>query len=117
MSTEVPIYGNESITPKTLEAIRNHPSALPSQLGYIEPGPETVSALIQIMGWTQNQVAIITGVNFSDKKGSPTVRRWKTTSKDHRQIPYSAWRLMLLVAGVVDIHNDRDSLGAKRVTK
>ncbi len=117
MSTEIPIYGSGSTTPATLEAIRNHPSALPSQLGYIAPNAETVNALIQIMGWTQNQVAIITGVNFSDKKGSPTVRRWKTTSKDHRQIPYSAWRLMLLVAGAIDIHSDRDALGVKGLLK
>lgn len=111
MSTERPIYGNNTTTiPKTLAAFRNHPSTLPSQLGYQKPDAETVKALMEIMGWTQNQVAIMTGVNFTKEKGSSTVRRWKTLSKDHKQIPYSAWRLMLLVAGIVDIHSDKEAM-------
>lgn len=106
MSTEKPIYNTSPGVPRTLEAFRNHPSARAFVDGYEPPDADTVSALIDIVGWSQNQVAMLTGVNYNPKKGSPTVRRWKTKSDEHRQIPYAAWRLMLVAAGVVDIRQD-----------
>lgn len=101
-------YNTGGNVPLTIEAFKNHPSALPFSQGYQEPGPEIVEALIALAGWSQNQVAMITGVSYNPKKGSPTVRRWKTTSGEHKQIPYANWRLMLLAAGVVKIQSDVD---------
>jgi hypothetical protein len=71
--------------------------------GYQAPTPAQVDALIKAAGWSQNDVAKLVGVSYSDK-GSLTVRRWRTDPKwaEHREIPYSAWRLMLLASGVVD---------------
>lgn len=73
--------------------------------GYQHPEPKDVAELIQLTGWSQNDVAKIVGVNFDAKRGSSTIRKWKTqkSKDDHRPIPYSAWRLMLLYAKVVNV--------------
>lgn len=72
---------------------------------YEPPTPEEVDGLIKIAGWSQNDVAKLVGVSFDPKKGSITIRRWRmpSTAREHREIPYSAWRLMLLHAGIVGI--------------
>ncbi len=113
MSENRPIYSSSPGVPRTLEAFRNHPSAKPFAEGYEPPDGGTVAALIDVMGWSQNQVAMLVGANYNPKKGSPTVRRWKTDSDEHRQISYAAWRLLLVAAGVVDIRQDLDVIQPK----
>lgn len=72
---------------------------------YVPPTVDELSALIALAGWSQSKVAQITGVTYNPKKGSTTVRKWKTPADkpEHRDIPYSAWRLLLINAGVVAI--------------
>ena len=106
MSQQRPVYSGHSNIPRTLEAFKNRPCALPlDDPDYRSPEPEELAALISIMGWSQNVVAKKTGVRWDPKKGSSTVRRWKTakTDPEHRDIPNAAWRLLLLEAGVVSI--------------
>ncbi|MBL4571582.1 MAG: hypothetical protein JKY40_10540 [Gammaproteobacteria bacterium] len=68
---------------------------------YEPPTPVQVGQLILYAGWGQNEVARLTGVRIDEKKGSATVRRWKSESpSSSRAIPYSAWRLLLLHAGI-----------------
>jgi hypothetical protein len=89
---------------QSLEAFRNRPCALPFyDPGYEPPTPGEVDALIKLAGWSQNQAAKITGVTYNPKKGSTTIRKWRTRveSREHRAIPYAAWRLMLVTAGLV----------------
>ncbi len=98
-------YGSGQ-TPKTIQAFSNRACSLPANhADYAAPTPDELGALIAIMGWSQSDVAKLTGVSYNVKKGSPTVRRWKAPADkpDHRDIPYSAWRLLLLYAGVVAI--------------
>lgn len=92
--------------PLTLAAFRNRASALPFDSGnYEPPTPEDVRTLRRLVGWSQADAAKIVGVNFNQGKGSTTIRKWETakSSSEHRTIPYSAWRLMLLHAGVVSL--------------
>ena len=77
---------------------------------YVHPTPQEVDALIKMTGWKQVQVALLTGVNYTVEKGSPTLRRWKVATRETSTIPYSSWRLMLLAAGVVSIDDDIDSM-------
>lgn len=92
------------VEPQSLEALRNRPCALPFyDPEYEPPTPGEVNALIKLVGWSQNQAAKIVGVTFNPKKGSTTIRKWRTRieSMEHRAIPYAAWRLMLVTAGQV----------------
>ena len=99
-------YRVENVLPQNLEAFRNLPCARAfSDECYQPPSPEEVDQLIKLAGWSQKDCAKLTGVSFTDK-GSSTVRRWKTSNpKDHREIKYSAWRLLLLYANVVTLEN------------
>jgi len=102
----VPIYDVGGSLPISLEAFRNRPCALPfSHAAYMPPTPEEVDRLIDLAGWSQNVTAKLVGVAYNPKKGSSTVRKWKAAVEkdDSREIPYSAWRLMLIYAGVVSI--------------
>ena len=110
MSTQIPTYSNNNAIPQTLEAFKNRSCSLPFNQGYTPATPDEICSLIEIMGWSQNQVAMLTGVNFNPSKGSPTVRRWKTKAGEHRQIPYSAWRLMLITAGVVEPYHNQNAI-------
>lgn len=71
---------------------------------YKPPTPEQIADLQKAAGWSQVDVAKITGVSYDPDKGSATVVRWRQPlgHKNHRDIPYSAWRLMLIYAGVVE---------------
>lgn len=94
-------------TPQTLQAFRNRPCSLPFwDPAYKPPEPEEVDALIKAAGWSQRIAAMIVGVDFSEK-GSTTIRKWRTprAKSEHRQIPYSAWRLFLEYAGVVTVED------------
>lgn len=88
---------------KILESLKRTKCAKPFFSGdYVPPTPQQIQSLIAAMGWTQQQVAMITGVSWT-KKGSSTVRKWKTEEgPDMRVIPYAAWRQMLECAGVVN---------------
>ncbi len=107
MSQETPGYNiDSSVAPASLDAFRNRACALPlADPNYQRPTPEELSALIKIMGWSQNDVAELVGVNYDPKRGSSTVRRWKAPVEkpDHRDIPNAAWRLLLLHSGIVGI--------------
>lgn len=106
MSEERGTYGPAG-TPQTIEAFQNRPCSLPAwHPDYKPPEPEEVDALIKAAGWSQRIAAMIVGVAWS-KKGSEAIRRWRTKKGDpeHRQIPYSAWRLMLEYAGVVTVED------------
>ncbi len=104
MQDEYINYASNDVLPQTLEAFRNRPCALPfSNRNYKPPSAAEVSQLIKLAGWSQRVCAELVGVT-SNEKGSSTVRRWKTSSpKDHRDIKYSAWRLLLLSANIVTV--------------
>ncbi len=107
MSQSRPTYARG--TPATIDAFKSRRCTLPySAPDYREPTPTEVDALIKLVGWSQNDAAMLIGVTYNPKKGSSTIRKWRTkdqSSKDYRQIPYSAWRLMLLYAGVVTVED------------
>lgn len=105
MSTERTLYDVGDALPVMLKAFTNRACALPkTNNAYKEPTPEEVKTLIKLAGWSQTDTAKLTGVSFNPKKGSTTVRRWQTAKEkpEYRVIPYAAWRLMLISAGVVD---------------
>jgi len=100
--------------PTDLQSFRRRCCALPyTDPDYHPPTPEEVTQLIKLAGWTQAQVAALVGVTGHPQKGSTTIRKWcaPTTKKDHRQIPYAAWRLMLLNAGVIKLASARSAGG------
>lgn len=87
----------------TLKALRELPCCLPfSHPDYEPPSPEQVDALIRVMGWSQSDAARIVGVACDAKKGSTTLRKWRASrdSAEHREIPYAAWRLLLIHAEI-----------------
>jgi hypothetical protein len=95
-----------------LDQIKSLPSALPfCHPDYRHPTPSEVGALIRLVGLSQRKTALIVGVR-SDDSGSSTVRRWKTdiSSKEYREIPYAAWRLLLEYSGAVTVKEVRDAL-------
>jgi len=108
-----PIYDVGGSPPVSLDGFRNLPCALPySNAAYVPPTPEEVDRLIDLAGWSQNVTAKLVGVTYNPKKGSSTVRKWRTAvgKDDSREIPYSAWRLMLLYAGVVSVSDGLDAV-------
>ncbi len=62
---------------------------------YRGPEPSLVRALFEDSGWQQSEVASLLRVNVS------TVRRWtaSTDQAQSRDMPFSAWALLLQVAG------------------
>lgn len=105
MSEERAIYNVGMVKPTSLDAFKGRACTLPfSHPDYRPPEPYEVAALTELLGWSQVRTANLVGVKGDPKKGSTTIRKWKTESGDERRrIPYSAWRLMLLYAGVVSI--------------
>jgi hypothetical protein len=67
--------------------------------GYRTPAPEDVRAVMQLLGTTAEELALLVGV-----KDGRAVRRWLAppTARSHAQIDYAIWRLMLLEAGLVE---------------
>jgi len=99
---------NAGTLPETLAAFKNRDCArLYTDDHYRPPEPEEVNQLIILCGWSQNDAAKLVGVKWDTKKGSSTIRKWKSqkAKNDYREIPYSAWRLMLIYAGVVGTEN------------
>jgi len=108
-----PIYDVDRELPASLKAFSNRPCARPfNHPAYVAPSPEEVDRLIKLTGWSQNRAAALVGVSYNPKKGSSTIRKWRTrsSSADARAIPYSAWRLMLLYAHVVSIDEGLEAI-------
>ncbi len=108
MSEERPFYGEKGRV-RTLEAFKNLTCTLPFwHPSYTPPDPSEIRALTEYSGWSQSVTAQLVGVRYDPKKGSTTIRKWKTDrgKKEHREIPYAAWRLMLLYAGIVELEDD-----------
>ena len=106
MSQSQPPYDTGGAVPASLDAFKGRPCVLPfSDPNYIPPTPGEIDQLIKLCEWSQNDTAKLVGITYNPKKGSSTIRKWraKTTSDDYRAIPYSAWRLLLLYAGVVSV--------------
>ena len=104
-----PVYGLGLSSDEVLAALESKSCTLLfADPCYQPPSAAEVAGLIKVMGWSQRQVANIVGV-ASNQKGSSAVRKWKTTEgmPEHRAIPYAAWRLLLLEAGVVS-HPDSE---------
>ena len=72
---------------------------------YKPPPPHILRAVREKYHLTQIDVAKMVGVSWSHKRGSSTVAKWETdpSKKDHRQIPYSAWHLLLITLNVVEV--------------
>lgn len=62
------------------------------------PEPEDIRAVIAMLDLTADQVAALVGV-----RDGRAVRRWLAadSSSTHAKITYSAWRLLILEAGLV----------------
>lgn len=71
---------------------------------YAPPTPDDIRALRDLLGWSQNDIAKMVGVTFNPTKGSTTVRKWCSPagSPEHREMPYAAWRLLLIYAGIAE---------------
>ena len=113
MSDKIPVYESGNSLPVTLDAFRNRPCGLPySHENYRPPEPSEVKALVKLMGWSQSNVAKLVGVTYNPKKGSTTVRKWQTDkgSAEYREIPYSAWRHLLVCARVVTVDEELAAL-------
>ncbi len=113
MSEESVPYSNSA--PITLDALKGRPCCYPKMHpAFISPVPEEVKALRNFLGLSQEACAKFTGVKFVSGKGSQVVRKWEThmDSSNHKPIPYSAWRLMLAAAKIVDLSEDLEQ--AKR---
>jgi len=65
---------------------------------YQPPTPSDIRALLRQLGLKSSEVARVVGVS------SETVRRWQTSteSSGHKPMPYGAWRLLLIEAGLVE---------------
>jgi len=65
---------------------------------YQPPTPADIRALIRQLGLKSSEVARVVGVS------SETVRKWQTSSdlSGHKPMPYGAWRLLLIEAGLVE---------------
>jgi len=112
MSEQAAIYQTNNDVPLTLDGFKNLPCALPiTDERYQRPTPEQVAQLINLAGWSQNDAAKLVGVSWDTRRGSSTVRKWKSAKghKEHREIPYATWRLLLILADVV---STRASLAA-----
>lgn len=77
-----------------------------SSLKYVPPTSHDVRELITLCNWSYADVARLVGVSYNLKGSSPTVQRWcvEESSRDHRKIPYSAWRLLLAYSQIVAVN-------------
>jgi|GEM_PF-1975068 len=110
------VAGNDTVS---LDEIRSWSSIrLFHDPAYTAPEPAQVKALLQYAGFTQVEAAKLIGVNFDEKKGgSNVIRRYiaERSNKNHRQIPYASWRLLLLYAGIVSIESGIHPVATKRI--
>lgn len=105
MSESPAPYAVDAI-PATAIAWQNSPYARDKHdPSFVQPPPEIVRAFRRWAGWSQIDAAKIVGVSFNPEKGSTTIRKWETAEgkKEHRPIPFAAWRLMLVYQGVINV--------------
>jgi len=113
-------YDTGNPLPMTLDAFSKRDCARPfTDKDYRPPTPEEVAQLIKLANWSQNDAAKIVGVSWHPKHGSSTIRKWKSQkgAEEHREIPYSAWRMMLLHAGVVSVDDAMKGIGSYKNLK
>lgn len=69
------------------------------------PEPEDIRTVIRMLALTADQIAALVGV-----RDGRAVRRWlaPASSFTHAKITYSAWRLLLLEAGLVRMPRKRN---------
>lgn len=110
MSHKSPAYGSTIDGPKSIAAFKKLRCARQYTKGYEPPTNEEVKQLAKLMNWTGGDVATLTGVENKEGR-SRTVRRWMAdpSTTNYRAIPYSAWRLLLIYAGVVSMEKDVES--------
>ena len=65
---------------------------------YQPPTPADIRSVIRRLGLKSSEVARVVGVS------SETVRKWQTSteSSGYKPMPYGAWRLLLIEAGLVE---------------
>jgi transcriptional regulator with XRE-family HTH domain len=63
---------------------------------FVMPTSENLKELMKLKGWTQNDVAKLTRSSLA------TIKKWclSSNSKGNRQIPYTAWRLLVSYTGI-----------------
>lgn len=66
---------------------------------YRPPTPTEIKAVLDFTDWKQVKAAQLVGVGY-ERGGSQTIRRWR---KGEREIPYSAWRLILILSGIISL--------------
>jgi DNA-binding transcriptional regulator YiaG len=91
--------------PLTIEAFKNRNCGLGIEHpDFIHPTPQEVKALRKLIGFSQVDLARLTGVSWTEK-GASSVRKWETLEgKESRVISRAAWQLMLIKAGLVSIN-------------
>lgn len=88
----------------TIEAFKNRACGLGIEHpDFIQPTPEEVKSLRILLGFSQVDLAKLTGVSWN-QKGASSVRKWETIEgNEKRSISPSAWQLMLIKAGLIVI--------------
>jgi hypothetical protein len=93
MSEETPIYRVEGRTEVRRE----------TRLPFLDdrfrpPTPEEIREVLRLLGWTGSFAALQLGVGAREgKSGGRTIRKW---TGGEQPMPYSAWRLLLIYAGL-----------------
>lgn len=96
-----------SLSPKEIASfVTRQCCLLKGALNYVPPSSRDVRDLIKLNNWSYADVAKLVGVAYNKKGSSPTVQRWciEESSRDHRKIPYSAWRLLLAYSQIVAVN-------------
>lgn len=103
MSENKASYGGQG-NPLTAEAFKNRACGLGIEHpDFIQPTPEEVKSLRKLIGFSQVDLAKLTGVSWNEK-GASSVRKWETIEgKEKRSISPAAWQLMLIKAGLIFI--------------
>ena len=71
---------------------------------YRPPTPEEVRSLLHLARWSPRDAARRLGADADLDAGARRVRSWcaRRDDDEYRPIPYAAWRLGLIEAGLVD---------------
>ncbi len=64
------------------------------------------SVILKHLGWSQRDYAAKLGLDWNEKDGCKSFRRWKAdpekvSANGYAKTPYTAWRLLLVEAGLV----------------
>ena len=97
---------------KKLKFFKKQPYAQTFSSGdFLLPTPKEIREIRKFFSLTQVDVAKILGASWDLKRGSATVGKWesKVGTAEHRSMPYSAWRLLLLHVGIVEFEEGEES--------